>query len=84
MITKAVSIGLAFVMVGCAYGSEVIFDDSVSGNQDTVRIKASYSNPDPQAAQHCAKYEKTPVFESVTGVWWRWPGGSNKYVYKCR
>ncbi len=83
MIAKTVAIGLALVLVGCEYGKEV-FGKRISGNADTVSIKASYSNPGPQATQHCAKYEKTAVFESVAGAWSRWVGGSNKYVYKCK
>ncbi len=72
------------VVVGCAYGPKVIFGDGVSGNADTVAIKANYIDPGPLASQHCAKYEKTAEFESVTGAWWRWAGGSNKYIYKCK
>ncbi len=84
MTPKTVAIGVALFLGGCAYWSEVISGDAVSGNADTVSIKASYSNPGPQATQHCAKYEKTAVFDSVTGAWWRWVGGSNNYVFKCQ
>ncbi len=84
MIAKTLAIGLALTLVGCEYGSEVVSGDAVSGDAESVSIKASYSDPDPQATQHCAKYEKTAVFDSVTGDWWRWVGGSNKYVFKCQ
>jgi len=84
MTPKTVAIGVALVLVGCGYDPEVIFGDRVSGNADTVAVKASYVDPEPLASRHCAKYDKTAEFESVTGLWWRWVGGSNKYVYKCK
>ena len=85
MTPKLVIVCVALgVVVGCAYGPKVIFGDEVSGNADTVAIKANYIDPGPLASQHCAKYEKTAEFESVTGAWWRWAGGSNKYIYKCK
>ncbi len=81
---KTVAIGLALVLVGCTYEPGIIFGDRVSGNAETVAIKASYVDPGPLASRHCAKYEKTAEFENVTGPWWRWMGGSNKYVFKCK
>ncbi len=84
MTPITVAIGVALVLVGCAYEPRFIFGDRVSGNAETVTIKASYLDPGPKATEHCAKYEKTAEFESVTGAWWRWMGGSNKYVYKCK
>ena len=84
MTAKTVTIGVALVLVGCGYDLEVIFGDGVSGNANTVAIKASYVDPGPLASRHCAKYEKTAEFESVTGAWWPRSGGSNKYVYKCK
>ncbi len=79
-----VAIGVALVVVGCADWSDVVFGDVVSGNADTVSVKASYGDPGPEATRHCAKYGKIAVLESVTGAWWRWVGGSNIYVFKCR
>ncbi len=84
MTAKTVAIGVALVLVGCTYEPKVIFGDSVFGNADTVTIEASYVDPGPLASRHCAKYEKTAEFESVTGAWWPRSGGSNKYVYKCK
>ncbi len=84
MIAKALTIGMALVMAGCAYQPKIIFGDRISGNADSVAIKASYVDPGPQASRHCAKYEKTAEFDSVTGVWWRWFGGGNEYLYKCK
>ncbi len=80
MTAKTVAIGVALVLVGCSD----IFGDRVSGNAETVAIKASYVDPGPLASRHCAKYEKTAEFENVTGAWWRWVGGSNIYVFKCQ
>ncbi len=84
MIVKALAMSMALIVAGCAFEPDIIFGDSISGNEDAVAIKASYADPGPQASRHCAKYEKTAEFESVTGVWWRWVGGSNKYVFKCK
>ncbi len=84
MIAKALAIGMALVVAGCAYQPEFIFGDGVSGDADAVAVKASYFDPGPQASRHCAKYEKTAEFESVTGAWWRWVGGGNKYLFKCK
>ncbi len=84
MIVKALAMSMALVVIGCAYEPDIIFGDRVSGNEDAVVIKASYIDPGPQADRHCAKYEKTAEFESVTGVWWRWVGGSNEYLFKCK
>ena len=84
MIGKMFAIGLALALVGCAFESEVISGDTVSGNADAVVVRASYRDPGPDATRHCAKYEKSPEFKSVTGAWWRWVGGSNKYLYKCK
>ena len=84
MIAKALAIGMALVVAGCADQRELVFGDRVSGDADAVAVKASYADPGPRALRHCAKYEKTAEFESVTGVWWRWVGGGNKYLYKCK
>ena len=84
MVRKICLVGVALVLAGCAYKSEILLGDSVSGDKDAVAVNASYSDPEPDAARHCAKYEKTAEFESVTGVWWRWVGGGNKYFYKCK
>ena len=84
MIARAFALGMALVVAGCALKPNVIFGDRVSGDADTVAIRASYFDPGPRASRHCAKYEKTAEFESVAGAWWRWFGGSNKYLYKCR
>ncbi len=83
MTAKTVAICVALVLVGCTYEPD-IFGDTVSGNANTVAVKASYVDPGPLASRHCAKYEKTAEFENVTGPWWRWMGGSNKYVFKCK
>ena len=83
MTAKMVAIGVALVLVGCTYEPD-IFGDRVSGDANTVAVKASYADPEPLASRHCAKYEKTAEFESVTGAWWPRSRGSNKYVYKCK
>ena len=84
MIAKALAISMALVVAGCAYQPNAIFSDRVSGDADTVAVKASYFDPGPRASRHCAKYEKTAEFESVAGTWWRWFGGSNNYLFKCK
>jgi len=74
MTPKTVAIGVALVLVGCAppaYKSEV-----VSGNADTVSVKAGhYSNPGPQATEHCAKHGKSAVLENATPPY---------FVFKCQ
>lgn len=84
MIAKALALGMVLTLAGCSYKPKAVFGDRVSGNADAVAIKASYADPGPEASRHCAKYEKTAEFESVTGVWWRWVGGGNKYFFKCK
>ena len=79
MTAKTVAIGVALVLVGCADRSYV-----VSGNADNVIIEARYSNPGPQATEHCAKYGKIAVLENVAPARWRLVGGSDIYVFKCQ
>ena len=84
MIGRMFAIGLMPFLVGCAFEPERILGNTVSGDSDAVVIKASYADPGPKAARHCAKYEKSPEFEKVVGTWWRWFGGGNEYFYKCK
>ena len=81
MITRVgtpIAIATAIVLIGCTepeHRSEV-----VSGNADTVIIKAGrYSDPGPQATQHCAKYEKSADLENIDHA-----SGSSIYVFKCQ
>ncbi len=84
MIGRLCAIGLMPILVGCALESELIMGKAVSGDAEAVVVKASYADPGAKAAEHCAKYEKSPEFDKVVGTWWRWVGGSNEYLYKCK
>ena len=84
MIGRICAIGLMLIVVGCALEPELIMGKPVSGDAEAVVVKASYADPGPKAAEHCAKYEKSPEFDKVVGTWWRWVGGSNEYLYKCK
>ena len=78
MTAKTVAIGVALVLVGCTYEPGFIFGDRVSGNAETVTIKASYLDPGPKATEHCAKYDKSAVLENVTPM-----SGFSIYTFKC-
>ena len=84
MTGQILAIGLVLFLVGCAFEPEFIMGDTVSGDAGAVVVKASYFDPGPKAARHCAKYEKSPEFDEVVGAWWRWFGGGNEYLYKCK
>ncbi len=84
MIVRIFAVGLMLILASCALESELIMGDTVSGDADAVVVKASYADPGPKAARHCARYEKSPEFDQVVGTWWRWVGGSNEYLYKCK
>ncbi len=84
MMGRVLAVGFALALAGCAYEPEILLGTRVSGDADAVTVKASYFDPKPDATRHCAKYKKSPEFESVTGVWWRWVGGGNEYLYKCK
>ena len=84
MIGRIFAIGLVLMLAACAFEPEFIMGNRISGDADAVVVKASYADPGPKAAEHCARYEKSPEFEKVVGTWWRWVGGSNEYLYKCK
>ncbi len=84
MIGRIFVVGLMPVLVGCALEPELILGNTVSGDAEAVVVRASYADPGPKAAEHCARYEKSPEFDKVVGTWWRWVGGSNEYLYKCK
>ena len=76
--------GLAMSLAACAFEPEFVLGNRVSGDAEAVVVKVSYADPGPKAAEHCARYEKSPEFDKVVGTWWRWVGGSNHYLYKCK
>ena len=84
MLVWILAIGFMLILAGCALESELIMGNTVSGDADAVVVKASYSDPAPKADRHCARYKKSPEFDKVVGTWWRWVGGSNEYLYKCK
>ena len=84
MLVWILAIGFMLILAGCALESELIRGNTVSGDADAVVVKASYSDPGPKADRHCARYKKSPEFDKVVGTWWRWVGGSNEYLYKCK
>ena len=84
MLVWILAIGFMLILAGCALESELIMGNTVSGDADAVVVKGSYSDPGPKADRHCARYKKLPEFDKVVGTWWRWVGGSNEYLYKCK
>ena len=84
MIGRLFALGLVMSLAACAFEPEFILGNRVSGDADAVAVKVSYADPAPKAAEHCSKYEKSPEFDKVVGTWWRWVGGSNEYLYKCK
>ena len=76
--------GMEVELAGGEYEQEGWRGARVEGDADDVTVKESYFDHEQDDTRHCARYEKTAEFESVTGVWWRWVGGGNKYFYKCK
>ena len=76
MTVQMVAIGVALVLVGCAFQSDVI-----SSTENTINIKAgNYTNPGPQASEHCAKHGKKAVLENVTPM----KSVYNLYTFRCQ
>jgi len=84
MVGRIFAVVVVVSLAGCTVEPEFILGNRVSGDENAVTVKVSYTDPGPKATEHCAKYEKSPEFDKVVGTWWRWVGGSNEYLYKCK